>query len=196
MAADSQILDGMEVYDIEGAKIGHVVRYDKTLGYFETQGVLTGPRFIPFSAVERVGPSGAYLNVTKSIVSQVYDHLPAVTPDVTLEGKVKGGKVASGRTGEMVPLDAEGLSLVKEEIRRGTPVLDVDHKTLGSVEAYDAESGYMRIEKGGLTLKELYLPVTSVCFLDYEGIHLAEKKDTIMNRYRRMPEVARAFFSR
>jgi hypothetical protein len=194
---DSQILDGMDVYDVEGVKVGQVVRYDKNLGYFESQGVLSGPRYIPFWAIERIGPSGAYLNVTKSTVSQVYNHMPAVTPDVTPQGKLKGtGKVQSGRTGEMVPLDAEGLSVVKEQIRRGTPVLDIDHKDLGSVQAYDGESGYMRIEKEGLTLKEIFLPVTSVSFLDDEGIHLAESKETIMQRFNRLPEVARGFFSR
>jgi hypothetical protein len=193
---DNQILDGMDVYDVEGTKIGQVTRYNKNLGYFETLGTFSGPRYIPFWAIERIGPSGCYLNVLKSVVSEVYDHTPAVTPDVTPEGKLTGtGKVQSGKTGKMVPLDADGLRMVKEQIHEGTPVLDSDRKTLGTVEAYDDESGYMRIEKEGITVKDIFLPVTTVSYLDDEGIHLSEDKDTIMHRFNRLPEVARGFFA-
>jgi hypothetical protein len=194
---EGQILDGMDVYDVDGAKVGQVTRYNKNLGYFETLGTFSGPRYIPFWAIERIGPSGAFLNVTKSVVAQVYDHLPSVTPDLTAGGKLTGtGKVQSGKTGKMVPLDADGLRIAKEQIHVGTPVLDSDHKRLGAVEAYDGESGYMRIEKDGIALKEVFLPVTSVSYLDDEGIHLSESKDTIMNRFDHLPEVARPFFGR
>ena len=194
---DIQILDGMEVYDVEGAKVGQVVRYDKNLGYFETLGTFSGSRYIPFWAIEKIGPSGTYLNVTRAVVSDVYDHMPAVTPDITPRGKLAGtGKVQSGRTGKMVPLDADGLKLVKERIHAGTTVLDADEKNVGTVQEYDGDSGYMRIEKEGLTEKEVFLPVTSVSYLDDEGIHLSETKDTIMTRFSRVPEVARAYFSR
>jgi hypothetical protein len=192
---ENQILDGMDVYDVEGAKVGKVTRYNKNLGYFETLGTFSGPRYIPFWAIETIGPSGCYLNVTKSVVSEVYGRMPAVTPDITPEGKLGGsGKVQSGRTGKMVPLDADGLRVVKEQIHAGTPVLDADSKNLGSVEAYDDDSGYMRIEKEGLTIKDIFLPVTSVSYLDDEGIHLSETKDTIMTRFNRVPEIARSFF--
>ena len=197
--ANDQLLDGMDVYDVDGAKIGQVVRYNKKVGYFETLGTFSGPRYIPFLAIERIGPSGAYLNVTRSVVSDVYDHMPAVTPDLTPEGKLTGGgTVQSGRTGKMVPLDADGLRVVKEQIpfARALPVLDAELKNLGTVEAYDNGSGYMRIEKDGFTVKDIFLPVTSVSYLDDEGIHLSETKDTIMTRFNRLPEIARTYFSR
>ena len=81
---NDQILDGMDVYDVDGAKIGKVVRYNKNLGYFETLGTFSGSRYIPFWAIEKIGPSGTYLNVTRAVVSDVYDHMPAVTPDRAL----------------------------------------------------------------------------------------------------------------
>src|SRR5882672_8891001 len=62
---EDQILDGMDIYDVDGAKIGQVVRYDPKLGYFETVGAFSGSRYIPFDAIERIGPTGATLNVTK-----------------------------------------------------------------------------------------------------------------------------------
>jgi hypothetical protein len=193
---DTQILDGMDVYDVDGAKVGEVVRYNKNLGYFETMGTFSGPRYIPFWAIEVVGPSGIHLNVAKSVVTDVYSRMPSVTPDLTAEGRLEGGQIQSGRTGEMVALDADGLKVVMEQIHEGTPVLDVDSKNLGTIEAYDDESGYMRIEKEGLTVKDIFLPVTAVSYLDEEGIHLSESKATLLNRFKRVPEIAREFFAR
>ena len=51
----------------------------------------------------------------------------------------------------------------------GTTVLDSEFKNLGTVEAYDSDTGYMRIEKDGLTIKDIFLPVTSVSYLDDSG---------------------------
>ena len=191
-----QLLEGMDVYDVDGIKVGKVVKYDEILGYVETLGAFSGPRFIPFFAIESIGPAGANLNVTKWVVSDIYDRPPSVTPDVTPEGRLTGGgTVMSGHTGKTVPLDAEGLRLVHEEIHSGTTVRDVDDTYLGTIQAYDEDTGYMRIEKDGLTVKDIFLPVTSVSFLDDDGIHLYEAKDTIMNRYCRVPEVAREFYA-
>ena len=191
-----QLLEGMDVYDVEGFKVGTVVKYDKTLGYVETIGTFTGPRFIPFFAIERIGPAGTYLNVTKSTVGDIYSHLPSVTPDVTPGGKLTGtGTVMSGHTAQTVPLDAEALRAIHKEIGIGTTVLDADSRNLGTIQAYDSDTGYMRIEKDGLTIKDIFLPVTSVSFLDDQGIHLSEAKDTIMNRFSRLPEVAREFYA-
>jgi hypothetical protein len=191
-----QLLDGMDVYDVDGLKVGTVVRYDEELGYVETLGTFSGPRFIPFLALESIGPDGAYLNVTRSVVSDIYDHTPSVTPDLTPGGKLTGGgTVVSGHTGRAVPLDADALRLVHDDIQVGTTVLDVDDRNLGTIQAYDDATGYMRIEKDGFTVKDIFLPVTSVSFLDDEGIHLCEAKETLVNRYRKVPEVARDFYA-
>jgi hypothetical protein len=191
-----QLLDGMDVYDVDGFKVGTVVRYDKELGYVETIGTFSGPRFIPFLAIESIGPDGASLNVPKSVVSEIYDHTPSVTPNLTPGGRLTGGgTVTSGHTGRTVPLDAEALRAVHDDIHVGTTVLDADDSNLGTIQAYDDATGYMRIEKDGLTVKDIFLPVTSVSFLDDEGIHLCEAKDTLMNRYRKVPQVARDFYA-
>jgi len=195
-AAD-QLLEGMEVFDVDGTKVGKVVQYDPILGYFETLGTFSGPRYIPFFAIERIGRSGIYLNVMKSVVSDVYNHMPGVRLDLTPGGRpTGGGTVASGYTGQAVPLDAEALRAVREDIYIGATVLDVDGKNLGTIQAYDDNTGYMRIEKDGFTVKNIFLPVTSVSFVDEQGLHLSEAKDTLVNRYSRVPEVAREFYVR
>lgn len=191
-----QLFDGMDIYDVDGTKIGTVTRYDAAVGYFETIGTFSGPRYVPFAAIERIGPTGAWLNVTKSFVSTAYKNMPPVTPDVTAQGKLTGSAtVESGYSGETVPLDAAALSVVRENIQEGTPVFDSDEKELGTVQAYDGSTGYMRIEKGVFFTKDIFLPVTTVSFLDDRGIHLAEQKDTIVNRFSRVPEIARSFFA-
>src|SRR6185295_14110409 len=136
-------------------------------------GAFSGPRYIPFSAVERIGPSGAYLNVSSATVKDLYQHTPRVTPDVSPGGKLTGGaKVPSGYTGRPVPLDAEGVQHVREKIMQGTKVIDAEGKKVGTIQAYDKETGYMRVEKGEIFTKDLFLPVTAVAFLDEQGIHL------------------------
>jgi hypothetical protein len=71
----SQIAYGMAVYDANGEKIGSVEQIDLTNGWLMTEkGVLfLRDRYIPFSAIDRVGPSGIYLTVTKEYVKDSYD---------------------------------------------------------------------------------------------------------------------------
>jgi hypothetical protein len=196
MEAKDQLLDGMDVFDVNEAKVGHVVRYDTKLGYFETEGTFSGARYIPFYAIERIGPTGAYLNVTKSLVADVYHHMPSVTPNLTRNGRLTGdGRVASGYTGRPVPLDAEGLNMIRDQIHAGTDVFDANGKRLGMAQVYDRKTGYMRIEKEGISVKDIFLPVTSVAYLDERGIHLTETHDTIAHRFSRLPEIAAEFFA-
>jgi hypothetical protein len=192
-----QLLEGMEVFDVDGTKVGKVVQVDRVLGYFETLGTFFGPRYIPFLAVERIDPSGIHLNVMKSVVSHVYNHTPGVRPDLTPGGKpTGGGNVASGYTGRAVPLDADALRAARADVFIGATVLDVDDKNLGTIQDFDADTGYMRIEKDGFIVKDMFLPVTSVSFVDDLGIHLSEARDTLSSRYRRRPDIARGFYGR
>jgi hypothetical protein len=193
--AAEQFFDGLEVFDWDGVKLGKVVRYDRKLGYFQTEGALEGPRYIPFSAVERVGPAGAFLNVSKGTVKDLYQHMPKVKPDVAGGKLTGGGSVPSGYTGRPVPLDAEGIKLVREKVKTGSKVFDAEGKSLGTVQLYDKETGYMRIEKGAIVPKDIFLPVTAIAYVDDTGIHLSEAKSSIMDHFVRLPEVAQSFFA-
>ena len=194
----SQILEGMDVFDLDGKKLGTILRYDTRLGYFEAQGTWGGSSFVPFYAIERIGPTGVYLNVTKSYVTDVYKQSPAVRPELTPEGKATGGgTVESGwGGGRTVPLDAGALNLLREKITIGASVLDSNDERVGTIDAYDGDSGYMRIEKAGLSMKDIFLPVTAVGYLDDQGVHLAETKETIANRFTKIPEIAQEIFGR
>jgi hypothetical protein len=185
----------MDVFDADNRKIGRVVAYNRELGYFETEGTFGGHRYIPFLAVESVGPTGAHLNVTKDVVTNVYDHMPAVRPDFTVEGKpTGGGTVLSGYDRGRVPLDADAIVTVRDKVKIGTPVYDADDLKVGVIDAYNAETGYMRIQKGALVFKDIFLPVTSVAYLDDIGIHLSVTKTEIDRRFSHLPDVARQVF--
>jgi hypothetical protein len=195
--SQDRIFDGMDVFDADNRKIGRVVGYDRTLGYFETEGTFGGHRFIPVLAVESVGPTGAHLNVTKDVVANVYDHMPAVRPEFTAEGKpTGGGTVLSGYDRKRVPLDADAVTLVRDKIQVGTTVYDADDLKVGQIDAYDGETGYMRIQQGAFFFKDVFLPVTSVAYLNDEGIHLSVTKDEIAHRFSHLPDVARQVFGR
>ncbi len=193
----SEIFDGMDVYDWVGAKIGRVVHYDANLGYVQTEATFGGARYIPFSAFETVGPSGAYLNVPAETVRTLYGRLPRVTPAMDETGRLTGGgTVESGYTGRAVPLDADGIEAVRRYVTVGSHVFDSEGRTVGRIEAYDPRTGYMRIDKGTLLPKDLFLPATAISYLDQSGIHLSETTDSVMNHFTKVPGVARGFFAR
>jgi hypothetical protein len=194
-ALADQVLAGMEVFDVNGTKVGKIVQVDKVLGYFETLGAFTGPRYVPFFAIERIDGDAIRLNVMKTVVSHIYNHMPGVRPNITAGGRLsEGATVASGYTGQAVPLDADAVLAAREELFIGATVLDVEGKNLGCIRAFDDETGYMRIEKDGFTVKDMFLPVTSVAYVDDLGIHLSETKETLQSRYHRMPGVAHGFY--
>jgi hypothetical protein len=134
--------------------------------------------------------------VTRSFVADVYGHMPSVVPGLTLDGKLTGGGVvASGYTGRNVSLDAAAVNALRETLTIGTDVFDAENKRLGTIDAYDRRTGYMRIEKAGLSFQDIFVPVTSVGYLDERGVHLRETKEEIANRFSRLPEIAREYFA-
>lgn len=158
-----QFFAGMEIVDVGGAKIGSLIRYDERLGYLETQGAFPGPRYIPFHAIESVKPAAVRLNVTRDVVSATYRRMP----------------------------DPRQLRELRDGISEGTPVLDQLDQNVGTVEAYDRDTGYMRIDDGLVAPAPLFLPATAIGFVDDRGIHLNVDKDAIVVQFTRVPEVAR-----
>ena len=192
-----QFFAGMHVHDSEGSGIGQLVRYDERLGYLETRGTFSGARYIPFTAIQSISPDKIHLNVTKDVVSVMYKRMPAATPELV------GGKATGGATVESgydrarrLPLDAEELRMLRDQIHEGTVVFDEFDERVGLVEAYDAKTGYMRLAAGTLVTKPVFLPATAVSYLDDRGIHLSVDRDSIASLYTVIPEVAKDFFAR
>ena len=193
---DGQFFAGMHVTDSEGSKVGELVRYDERLGYLETCGTFSGVRYIPFTAIQSISPDKIHLNVSKDVVSVIYKRMPAATPEL-IDGKVTGATVESGydRT-RRLPLDAEELRKLRDQIHQGNAVFDEFEERVGIVEDYDPKTGYMRLDVGKLEEKPVFLPATAVSYLDDLGIHLSVCRESIASLYTVMPEVAKEFFTR
>ena len=195
---NARFFEGMHVIDSDGVKIGSLFRSDQRLGYLETQGTFGGSRYIPYYAIESFTPDAIYLNVSKDVVSSIYKRKPAVTPDVSPSGRLTGGAtVQSGHAGGgRLPLDAEQLLELRDRIEEGATVFDEADVRLGPVNGYDRGTGYMRIEEGILSSKPVFIPATTVSFLDERGIHLSISKDAIAARYTRVPDVVKESLAR
>jgi hypothetical protein len=195
---NAQFFTGMEVFDSDGRKIGSLIQYDLRLGYLEAQGGFSGPRYIPFHAIESFTADAINLNVSKDVVSSIYKRKPAVVPEVSPSGRLTGqATVESGRAGGgRVPLDAEQLLELRDRLEEGMTVYDESEQEIGSVDAYDRTTGYMKVEEGMLAPKPVFIPATTVAFLDERGVHLSITKDAIADRYTRVPQVVNASLAR
>jgi hypothetical protein len=114
------------------------------------------------------------------------------------EGKLTGGAtVESGfdRT-RRLPLDAEELSRLRDKIHEHTIVFDEFEERVGTVEAYDPKTGYMRLDVGRLAPKPVFLPATAVSYLDDLGLHLSVGKDAMASLYTVIPDVAKESLAR
>jgi hypothetical protein len=193
----AQFFAGMHVDDSDGSRVGELVRYDERLGYLETRGTFSGPRYIPFSAIQSISPDKIHLNVTKDVISVMYKRMPAATPELVGGMPTGGATVESGYDrARRLPLDAQELRLLRDQIQEGSVVYDEFDERVGFVEAYDPKTGYMRLDAGKLVPKPVFLPATAVSYLDDRGIHLSVARDSIASLYTVMPDVARAFFAR
>ncbi|MES1205648.1 MAG: hypothetical protein ABUS79_06890 [Pseudomonadota bacterium] len=194
---NTQFFAGMNVADSEGARVGELVRYDERLGYLETRGTFSGARYIPFTAIQSISPDKIHLNVSKDVVSLMYKRMPAATPQLSSGKPTGGATVESGyNQARRLPLDAEELRLLRGQVREGTVVFDEFDERVGTVEAYDATTGYMRLDPGTLVSKPVFLPATAVSYLDDRGIHLSVPKGSIEAQYTIVPGVAKDFFAR
>ncbi len=182
----SQIANGMAVYDANGDKIGTVQQYDLTNGWFETEKGVFFPRdrYIPFSAIDRIGPSGIYLSVTKDYISDMYDQPPFVNVDVVAgpAGAAAVGTVASGYDGNRVVVDSTTISQAIGRLENGLKVYDSNSAKVGRVYQYTPGSDWIVVEKGVFS-SDLYVPVTAIDYLDGDGVHLRVTKDVLKDAF-------------
>jgi osmotically-inducible protein OsmY len=183
----SQIAYGMAVYDSTGGQIGTVQQYDLTNGWFQTEKGLffVQDRYIPFSAISRIGPTGIYLSVSKEHVKDVYNRPPMV--DVNVVSGPAGAKaeatVPSGYSGSRVVVDASTISLAISRLDNGLKVYDINGEKVGRVYDYVPGSDWIVVEKGIFSSQDLYVPVTAIGYIDGDGIYLRVSKDVLKTAF-------------
>jgi len=62
----NQLKSGMEIYDIDGSRVGTITQYDSSLGVMTMERGVFSPKvlFIPFSLISHIYPSDNYLSLT------------------------------------------------------------------------------------------------------------------------------------
>jgi hypothetical protein len=182
-----EVANGMAVYDATGAKIGTVQQYDLTNGWFQTEKGFFFPRdcYVPFSAINRIGPTGIYLNVTKEYVKDTYNKPPLVDVDVVAgpAGAAAVGTVSSGYDGSRVVVDGTTISAVIGRLDNGLKVYDSTGDQVGRLYQYVPSSDWIVVEKGVFSSKDLFIPVTAVAYLDNDGAHLRVPKDVLKEAF-------------
>src|SRR5260370_568635 len=184
---ESQIANGMAVYDANGDRIGTVQQYDLTNGWFQTEKGVLFPRdrYIPFSAIDRIGPNGIYLSVTTAYVNDMYDEPPFVNVDVVVgpAGAAAVGPVSSRYDGSRWGVDGTRITRAIQRVGKGPKVYGWAGKGVGRVYQYDRAGGWMEVEKGMFSPKDLFIPVTAVDYLDNGGVHLRVTTDVLKNAF-------------
>jgi hypothetical protein len=79
------------------------------------------------------------------------------------------------------------------QIVEGMTVYDAGGDKVGTLDAYNAEGGFLDIRKGWLFPKDIYVPVRAVARTDAEGIYLSVNKDDLKRaEYETTPAEAEA----
>jgi hypothetical protein len=138
------------------------------------------------TAIDYLDGDGVYLRVTKDVLKDAFVVKPAnVTVDVVAApaGAVAVETVAGGSDGSRVVVDTSTIGVVVERLGKGPKVYDLDGKEIGRVYQYDPAGGWMVVQKGHLFPKDLFIPVTTVAYLDNDGIHLRVTKEVLKDAF-------------
>ncbi|MGZ6388275.1 MAG: hypothetical protein ACXWQZ_03320 [Ktedonobacterales bacterium] len=168
--------EGLPVYDVDGAKIGHVRRYDLEAGYMVVEvGVLARKElYVPFHLIQSITPSDISLGIPKEALTDAYLLPPAASPlveeqmdpgtgraEVMLTHEMRSGY--DGRSVQIAPVRVDELT---RTLAVGMTVMDVDYAYVGEVTQIDTARGHLTV-KGSLTTEAVRtIPFSTVARVD------------------------------
>jgi hypothetical protein len=80
-------------------------------------------------------------------------------------------------------VDGTTINLAIERLGKGPKVYDSTGKEVGRVYQYDPAGGWIEVEKGMFSPKDLFIPVTAVDYLDNSGVHLRVTTDVLKDAF-------------
>jgi len=183
-----QIAIGMAVYDAGGSKIGAVLQFDAVNGWLQSEKGILFPRdrYIPFSAIDHISPTGIYLSVPKDYVKDMFDQAPLVDVEPGSVGAAAKGTIRSGYDGSRVVVESTTISTAIERLADGLKVYDANGDKIGRVYQYIAGSDWIVVDRGPFS-SDCYIPVTVVNYLDADGVHLRVTKDVLKDTFTLKP---------
>ncbi|HEX8032917.1 MAG TPA: PRC-barrel domain-containing protein [Ktedonobacterales bacterium] len=152
--------EGLPVYDVDGAKIGVVRRYDLNAGYMEVEagGLARKELYVPFHLMQSITPREIYLRIPKDALTDAFLLPPAASPLVEEQTDPSTGRteavltheMRSGYDGRPVQVEPVRVDELTRTLTVGMTVLDIDDAYVGEVTRVDTTRGLL-IVRGSLT---------------------------------------------
>lgn len=152
--------EGLAVYDADGAKIGHVRRYDLEAGYMVVEEGRLARRklYLPFHLMQSITPREIYLNVAKDALTDAYLLPPAartrveeqIDPETGRSEVVLTHELRSGYDRRPVQIAPVRLDELARTMSVGMTVLDADDTYVGEVMRIDTTRGLLTV-RGSLS---------------------------------------------
>lgn len=152
--------EGLPVYDVDGAKIGVVRRYNLDAGYMEVEegGLARKELYVPFHLMQSITPREIYLRIPKDALTDAFLLPPAARPLIEEQTDSSTGRTSavlthemrSGYDGRPVQIAPVRLDELTRTLTVGMTVLDVDDTYVGEVTRIDTARGLL-IVRGSLT---------------------------------------------
>jgi hypothetical protein len=172
-----QMTTNLDVYDVDGHKVGKVVQYDTAAGWMMVEHGMFNEKhlYIPFSVVTNIDQREVYVSAPMDALQRDYSSPPARTTVAATEddlGVVETTAVTaepSGYNGAPVVVERTRVDDFRRTITPKMKVYAATGEEIGQVKRYDPVTGWMLVEKGVFTRRDLYVPVTVVDAVDPEA---------------------------
>ncbi|HEV8193495.1 MAG TPA: hypothetical protein VGP82_18695 [Ktedonobacterales bacterium] len=168
--------EGLPVYDVDGAKIGVVRRYDLNAGYMEveTGGLARQELYVPFHLMQSITPREIYLRVAKEAITDANLLPPAATPRMEERRNADAGstevvlthEIPSGYDGSLVQIAPVPLDEVKHNLVIGMTVRDVDDEYVGEVTHIDPVQEVLVVKEALVDDTVRQIPLSQIARVD------------------------------
>jgi hypothetical protein len=169
-----QMATDLEVYDVDGHKVGRVVQYDTAAGWMRVEHGMFNEKdiYIPFNIITNIDRREAYVAAPMAVLQRDYSSPPARTTvaetadDLGVVETIAVTAEPSGYDGAPVVVERTRVDDFRRKITPHMHVYAATGEEIGRVKHYDPVSGWMLVEKGVFTQRDLYVPVTVVDAVD------------------------------
>jgi hypothetical protein len=173
--------NGLDVFDVDGDKIGTVADYNGDTGYMMVRctqftDVLLYVH-IPFSIITHADPREVFVSKTRDEVHQLYRARPPRTvmveertdPDTGQDESWAVTTEPSGYDGSPVVVVEAKVDKLAHHIDPGFHVYTAEMEDIGRIKQYDRAAGRMVVEKGAVSKHDIVIPTSLVSSVNRNG---------------------------
>ena len=170
---------GLQVYDLQGKKVGTVDQYDSSSGYMTVlpNAFSRDMLYVPFNAITHIDPREAFVSKTRDDLRRENSSPPRrhtvvevrVDPDTGEDDSVAITSQPNGYDGSSVVVDEAAIGELAHHIAPGFHVYTSELKVIGTVKEFDRETGQILIDTGLLAKHDFSIPLAVVDLVDREN---------------------------